>query len=826
MARQSLSVTTTPADPGPTETKVPEPGSPAKAKRPRRLSESRMATLRQAVPILGVVVVVVLVAAIAYFVYASNRRGAVTLGNDLVTATDRRVGAQMRSYFLPAQQFLTLADVAAGGRGVWEAAPEMERFARYVLGSGGSITGYLYADTQGNTLYVVRNDKGGFDTNMVDRRDGPARSTLTRRDAEDKTIAVEDNPKTTYDPRTRPWYKGAEKARAIYWSGAYWFAEQKKPGLTVSIPHFDGEGKLQSVMALDIELSTFDTFLDQLNIGAHGRAMVLDGDGRLIAYPDDNWLPAKDPDAKAPKLDDLDEPVLSYAYSVLRVEGSGRRILTIGEDRYIFSAEPARRLAGLDWIVLIVVPETDFVGFVADSGMTALLMSIAVVLVVAGLTSFLAWRSVKAERRAFAATQRQEALEVRSTSFIELARDSVAVDAEEAGLARATESAAVACNAMRVAVWRLSRDGRTLSCEDCFDRDVADHTSGLALHDDEMPNLFAALAKGEAIDTSDAGHDRRTSELFASYLEPLEITSVYLSPIVMSGRLMGMLSVEDPGRGESAAGLGPFCDALSVLLALRFAAAAAPAPTAPRAELVAANVAAAVAAKASAMPASAPPAAPPPARTEGDSIVARRARLERTLLTQNTSLAKLGESALDGAAIGVIKLPNWTTVTQKPADCDDLTAMDSIVHELRCAIEKSDVSYAALLDDQIVLASFSPGGATLAEDAACVAAAMLDLRDQLIELEDRWVTTLDFRLAIDVGPVMSSTVATVPPSRNLWGGSVGIAKVLASTTARRTIAVSEAAYDLLSTRFLFRSRGTYFLPETGTMRTFVMVGRL
>ena len=51
-------------------------------------------------------------------------------------------------------------------------------------------------------------------------------------------------------------------------------------------------------------------------------------------------------------------------------------------------------------------------------------------------------------------------------------------------------------------------------------------------------------------------------------------------------------------------------------------------------------------------------------------------------------------------------------------------------------------------------------------------------------------------------------------------------KVLAGTTARRTIAASETAYDLLSTQFLFRPRGSYFLPETGNMRTFVMVGRI
>ena len=77
----------------------------------------------------------------------------------------------------------------------------------------------------------------------------------------------------------------------------------------------------------------------------------------------------------------------------------------------------------------------------------------------------------------------------------------------------------------------------------------------------------------------------------------------------------------------------------------------------------------------------------------------------------------------------------------------------------------------------------------------CMATAMLELRDRLIELEDRWGTSLDFRLAIDIGTVMASTVGTDPPSRNLWGGSIGIAKVLAGTTARRTIAASETAYD-------------------------------
>ena len=43
--------------------------------------------------------------------------------------------------------------------------------------------------------------------------------------------------------------------------------------------------------------------------------------------------------------------------------------------------------------------------------------------------------------------------------------------------------------------------------------------------------------------------------------------------------------------------------------------------------------------------------------------------------------------------------------------------------------------------------------------------------------------------------------------------------------AAQRFAEVQKAYEVLSDDFLFRPRGSYFLPETGTMRTFVMVGR-
>ena len=452
---------------------APAPTAPSNAAARARTGSRLRTTLRHSLPVLGVVVVVVLVAAIAYVVYDANRKGARTLSNDLITAIDRRVGAQMRSYLSPPQQFLTLADAAAAGRSV------IERGARngtvrapcprqHPVRLGASAT-----PTPRATIFSsMRNDKGGFDTKTIDRREGgdasPGRGATARtRRSSSRRIQA------TRSIRARGPGTRARKARG----------SRSGPTPTCSSRCRSLASRWRSRISTatascrpswpSISRSPRSApILEQLSIGSRGRALIVDRTGRIIAYPDDKWLPANDPEAKAPRLDEIGDPVLTRAYDLLRVEGYGRKVLDFGHERIIVSSEPVRRLTSRDWVVLIVVPETDFVGFVADSGITALVMSVGVVLIVAGLTGLLAWRNVQAERRAAAATTRQQALETRTQTFIDLAHDAVAADAEEAVSPGRRESAATACAAKRVAIWRLSRDGRTLTCEDCFDSTV------------------------------------------------------------------------------------------------------------------------------------------------------------------------------------------------------------------------------------------------------------------------------------------------------------------------------------------------------------------
>src|SRR5262249_573249 len=147
------------------------------------------------------------------------------------------------------------------------------------------------------------------------------------------------------------------------------------------VPDPDPNG-IDRVFGVDVTLEELSRFLSTLEIGTHGRALIMDEGGRLIAVPNSEQMikPSGD-EFVPPKVDELDDPILTAAYDRFRVEGQGRRIIDRDGTRYISSVTA---LPGTThkWWVMIVVPEDDFIGFVANNNRTALIMSMSIVLAV------------------------------------------------------------------------------------------------------------------------------------------------------------------------------------------------------------------------------------------------------------------------------------------------------------------------------------------------------------------------------------------------------------------------------------------------------------
>lgn len=142
--------------------------------------------------------------------------------------------------------------------------------------------------------------------------------------------------------------------------------------LAATVPVFT-DGELQGAIAVETDFSNIRQYLRQLAISERGQAAVLDLDGNVLVSTSDADASTSVRQAaltalsrRTADLADLDEPQLLD----VRVESQ----------RYFLSVTPFRDDWGLEWLVLVTVPEADFADPVlADLRHVLLLGAIAVV---------------------------------------------------------------------------------------------------------------------------------------------------------------------------------------------------------------------------------------------------------------------------------------------------------------------------------------------------------------------------------------------------------------------------------------------------------------
>ena len=119
-----------------------------------------------------------------------------------------------------------------------------------------------------------------------------------------------------YDARKRSWYWATMQADRPYVSEPYLSFSIGAPVITVSAPL---RGKVPGVIAADLKLDTFSEFVQAQRPGQHGKVMIFDQSGSLIAHPEFSGLvtsamthPAR---SSLPSIDEINTGI---AASVIR----------------------------------------------------------------------------------------------------------------------------------------------------------------------------------------------------------------------------------------------------------------------------------------------------------------------------------------------------------------------------------------------------------------------------------------------------------------------------------------------------------------------------
>jgi adenylate cyclase len=749
----------------------------------------RRTARRIGVPVIGVALMIAVIIVIALQANRANRRGALALSDDVLTSLDARIAQQVTTYFGIPVRALAIGETLAGREPAGEPRRTLvEKFSRGTLRQVPQIADFIFADLDGNFMMVRRNANGGLDTKLIRNMPGPRQVFWIRRDSDGAEVGHEEDPTDTFDPRTRPWYSGALATDGVFWTDVYVFFTGNEPGITASMRYQTVEGRT-FVIGVDITLASLSKFLADLKIGKTGRAMIIDGDGRIVAYPRaERIVRQSGSEAITARVDEIGDAPAAAAYDRFRIRGPGRATLTLDGKRYLATLSPLTAV-GRNWSIMIVLPENDFVGFVGRNNRTALVMSLAIVGIAILLAALLFRQGLRGDRAARLARERAQAMARQTAALDRLSDEDDLFDSTGSRLSDAlTETIADLTGARRISLWYFHHDDTLLRCADSFDPEAGVHAAGLEIQRGELPRFFRTLAEGGEIDAADAASDPRTAELHRLMLAPLGSRSLLVLPIRRRKRVIGNIWLEDP---VASVGSLQFLRVLASIAALR------------------ANE------------------VPGDARQHDAETGATIGEPEE-MCTRSSDLALHG---LDTNAFGKALYPEVSVLVIRiddPAAPADSVREPELIDAIVCAVQElaaeQEIPYLKLVGCDIVgAAGFVAGDQTA---AARIANTAIACRDRIFELFQLHGRMPNFRFGIDSGIAIGRSVGAEPGLFNLWGEAVQNARAMAATALPGAIQTSEAAYDRLSHSFLFRPRGTFYLPLVGRAQTFVLAGRL
>lgn len=752
----------------------------------------RQKFIQVVVPVATIFLILLAIGGIGLHTYRSTRAGVLKLTHNLLEAVQRYVVQDVTSY---------MSAATIGGRFakdfIGHASAPVVRGAFFAYGATmlrlvPQIQSYYLADASGSFFLVERNPEGkGLELTQLVTANGKSTYHHEFYDETDKLVRSTDTDANNYDPRVRPWYQNAINKKGFAWTPPTIYESTKQLIVTGSVPLQGSDGE-ERVFAVNVSLNELSQFLDGLKISQNGTAMILDGNGRIIAGHNFTQIEAKahnDPTRMV--LDPVTHAVFVRVYDMFRVRGPGSRSFRYEGRNYIGMAQP---LPGSDnWTLLIVAPENDFASFARQSGRESLQFSGVIVILAAVLAGLLVRQARRTERITRTLNEEKASTNHQVSALQQVALTPELFDTGSEALVLTEELARIS-GARRVSLWRLLHDGTALICEDGFDARQDAHSGGFELARRDMDGFFKLVDAGAPVHVPAAASDERTATFERLIMRDSSTKALSLYPI--RGTSQGQTSIVGLVTLEDAAQMGQadyFTEIVASIAAIRFR-----------------NIAE--------LPAVADDAA------GSDVATLPPPRLDEALLQAPTVSGEIGQGLFPSVAVMVITFSDPVM-----ENGDEPETLLSLVDQIASEVQEISRRYS--------LFSVKVAGHRLICVAGCTKdpdpTAIRRLAEAALVLRERCLMVLSaaniepiFSIGMDFGPAMGGELGKDPKSFNLWGETVTLAELMAQGAPDvGTIEVTERVYQALREYYLFHSRGSFYAPRSGIGRVYVLATR-
>ena len=265
------------------------------------------------------------------------------------------------------------------------------------------VTSIYFGNTEGGLVNSGR--EGATDAQYIivtdDFKSGSFRKFATdKKGNRGKLIMTVNN----FDARKRQWYiKAVDKGTGV-WCPVYILFTGQDLAIAASRPVYDDHNNLLGVTSVDLFLSHISNFLNKLSIGKSGCAFIMERSGLIIATSNKEKLftnPSNKKDQSRLKAIDSEMPLIRFsAESLLKQFGDFNGItnkhniaFTLSGQNHYLQVSPVQDEYGLDWLIVVVIPEADFIENLKTNNMITLVL-IIITLSIALLIGFFTARKI------------------------------------------------------------------------------------------------------------------------------------------------------------------------------------------------------------------------------------------------------------------------------------------------------------------------------------------------------------------------------------------------------------------------------------------------
>jgi len=348
--------------------------------------------------------IVVLVSVIMVSSYMRSEEALVRLARNIMSNITEYTVDKTESFLSPAMEAADLVRKLTSSSILHQQdSKQMAHFFYNQLTVYPHFAGIYIGKPDGSFVYVSRDSSrvpNGFRVKSISVQRGSRDVDLTYCDEAFKKIDSLKDTADAYDPRERPWYRSAIKTDELVWTPAYLFFTSQQPGVTAARAVYSEQGEYIGVVGIDIEIGELSSFIDRLRIGREGKAMIIDQQGKLIAFPDVEKIKKLNEDGNVAlaTVDEMNDPVSSAAFASLKSEGGRENHLAgpvftrfeSGGVAYHAMFTPFKN-PKWPWLFGVYMPEKDFLAELKNNqvvnGVTAAIISLVAIMLVLLLSS-------------------------------------------------------------------------------------------------------------------------------------------------------------------------------------------------------------------------------------------------------------------------------------------------------------------------------------------------------------------------------------------------------------------------------------------------------